>query len=542
MKKAAFVYFVGAMLAVASAQAQIQWDDYSQSYNTGATGKSPTVGLMLALRKGNDFLWSVRKTSKHFDILDSASFRRIRPPEVIARTTFDTACAQFFLHGVGPQQARLYQFRVIEYPGNRILKAWQGINRLADSSLLRKAGIPEMAYLGGYRTSLGKMLIMDVRKTDSNRIIATALVAWEPIKPVVTTIYTSETIGEFFKKLQYPWASVRQPVARQSPVLTVPATNSTLLFVLKGDVFTKDQIQYELIRNGSVYRPWGYNEYDNSFVWLNQSPPGHYTLRIRYSAQPQHIADYRFDVAPAWYQTNLFRILAGIFVAALLGACLFLLLYVQQRRKTRQEQVHRTKVQLELKAIYAQLNPHFVFNALSSIQGLINKQDIKGANNYLSDFARLLRESLTYSNRDEISLQEDIQMLDTYLKLEQLRFNFQYKISVDADVNLYETNMPALLLQPLVENAVKHGVSSLQEDGRIDLTVNRTNHNMLVTLTDNGNGYTNDTATSGLGMRLVNDRIKLLNELNPKQPIILVINTPPPGGTQLMLTFTDWFL
>ncbi|GAB2563779.1 hypothetical protein GCM10027085_64650 [Spirosoma aerophilum] len=530
------------MLSVASVHAQIKWSNYSHSYPDGVTDTPPSVGLILALRQGNDFLWSIRKTSKQFDVLDEVSFRRLRPKDIVARTTFDTTRAQFFLAGVGPGNAHQYQFQLTEYPGNRVVVPWCGITRFTDSTLTHDSGLPTMGYLGGYRTSLGNMLMMDVRKTTNNQIVATSLVAWESIKPVVTTVYTSETIDEFLKKLQYPWASVKQPTSPPSPVLTVPSTNSTLILVLKGDIFDKKQLQYELVRNGSVYTPWQFNDYANSFVWLKSYPPGSYVVRLRYSVQPQHITEYRFDVAPAWYQTYWFRIVTGIFVAALLGACLFLLLFIQQRRKTRQEQMDRTRVQLELKAIYAQLNPHFVFNALSSIQGLINKQDIKGANRYLSDFARLLRESLNQSNKDELSLQEEIQTIDTYLKLEQLRFGFQYKIKVDAGVNVYETNIPALLLQPLVENAVKHGASSLQEKGYIDVAIDRLENTMMVYITDNGPGYTAGKSTSGFGLKLTKDRIDLLNALHASQPITLAISTPISGGTQMTLTFTDWFL
>ncbi|AUD07566.1 sensor histidine kinase [Spirosoma pollinicola] len=541
--KTIIVLLIGWLYTAVSAQAQINWDDYSQSYTEGATGKSPSVGLVLALRKGNDFLWSIRKTSDHFFALEKDSaFHQLRPKELLARTTFDTARAQFFLHGVGPKNANLFQFRVIEYPGNRVLVPWRGISQFTDSTLIRDSDNPQMAYLGGYRTRFGSMLILDVRKVATDQIVATSLVAWESIKPVITNIYTSETIDQFLKKLQFPWAAIKETTDQQSPVLVVPSTNTNIVFVLRGTIFYKEQIQYELIRNSSIYTPWRFNDYDNSFVWLKDFPPGNYVLKIRFSAQPQNIDEYRFDVLPAWYQTNLFRISVGVFVAALLGACLFLLLFIGQRRKTQQEQFDKTRSQLELKAIYAQLNPHFVFNALSSIQGLINKQDIKGANSYLSDFARLLRESLKHSHKDELSLHEEIQTLDTYLKLEQLRFGFQYTINVDTTINVYETSLPVLLLQPLVENAVKHGVASLQEKGVINVTISRVDHTMLVSITDNGQGYMEDKLTPGMGLKLTRDRIQLLNRLHPDQPITYAISNALPSGMQLTFTFKQWFL
>ena len=541
MKKNIFAIIAGVM-TLTSVQAQINWDDYSQSFPSEVGKKPSAVGLILAIRKENNAFWEIRKKSRHFYALEKDPvFQRERPRGFVARTTFDTARAQFFLHGVGPQKAHLYQFRVTEYPGNRVLVPWQGIDRFTDSTLIHDSGMPVMAYLGGYRTRLGKMLILDVRNTEQNQIVATSLVAWESIKPVITSVYTSETIDDFFQRLQSPWLPDQQSTGNFSPVFTVPSTNENLIFALEEGQFSKKQIQYELIRTGSVYTPWRDNEYNNSFVWIKDCPPGAYTIRIRYSAQPQHVAEYHFIIEPAWYQSNQFLFLAGIFVMALLGSCLFLLLFIRQRRKTRQEQADKTWLQLELKAIHAQLNPHFVFNALSSIQGLINKEDIEGANRYLSDFARLLRESLNHSNKDELSLHEEIQMVDTYLKLEQLRFGFQYTIRADSAINVYETGIPVLLLQPLVENAVKHGVASRPEKGIIAVDFNRSAQAMTVTITDNGSGFTEDKASNGLGLSLTRDRIDRLNKLHPDWHLTLAIRNATPSGTQITLTFASWF-
>ncbi|MGV3561314.1 sensor histidine kinase [Larkinella arboricola] len=533
------LFIIAGVLTLSSVKAQINWGDYSHSYPDKLQEHPSVLGLILAIRKENNSFWQIRDKSNHFHTLaKDSSFRRFRPKEILARTTFDTACAHFFLHGVGPQNAHLYQFRVMEYPSKRIQVPWHGITRFTDSTLIHSSGLPKMAYLGGYKTSLGKMLIIDVRRVDVNQIVATSLIAWESIKPEITSIYTSETMDKFLQRLQSPWMPYDQSVGHFSPVLTVPATNTNLIFSLQNGTFTKKQIQYELIRNGRVYTPWRYNAYDNSFVWIKDYPPGRYTMRIRYSVQPQHIAQYRFEIAPLWYETNWFRLLAGMLVAALVG---LLFLLIRQRLKTQQEQFNKTKVQLELKAIYAQLNPHFVFNALSSIQGLINKQDIKGANSYLSDFARLMRQSLQQSQKDEIALYEEIQILDRYLKLEQLRFGFRYTIQVDSTINVYETSVPILLLQPLVENAVKHGVALLGEKGSINLTINRSNNTMIVSVTDNGNGFKEDKATSGLGLKLTRDRINLLNKLHSESQITLAIRNAVSSGTQIILTFNQWF-
>jgi two-component system LytT family sensor kinase len=542
MKKA-FLFLIIQALGFTGAYAQIKWSEYVQISPDGITGDSSKVGLISALRKGNDFFWSIREKSKHFyTIGKDPAFISLRPKDILARTTFDTARAQFFLHGVGPRSAYLYEYRVTEFPSNRVLVRWHPISTFTNAALSKASGMPKMAYLGGYRTTFGKMLIVDIRKTTGDQIIATSLVAWEAIKPAITNIYTSENLEEFLKKLQYPWAPVKQPSGFQASMVKLPSTDPNIVFLLKGEIFYKHQVQYQLVRNGDVYTQWRNNDYENSFVWVKDIPPGRYTIKIRFSAQPQNITEYRFEVEPSWYQTNLFRIIAGIFVAALLGAFLFLILFIRQRQKTKNEQFNKTKVQLELKAIYAQLNPHFVFNALSSIQGLINKRDIKGANDYLSDFARLMRESLNNSNKDEISLVEEIQTLNTYLRLEQLRFGFQYRIDVSPGINDYETNIPTLLLQPLIENAVKHGVSGLQQNGHIEIVFERNSDTMIVTVIDNGKGFNAQQSLNGFGLKLTYDRINLLNALNPEQQLTIAFNNSISLGTQVTLTFSQWFI
>ncbi len=199
-------------------------------------------------------------------------------------------------------------------------------------------------------------------------------------------------------------------------------------------------------------------------------------------------------------------------------------------------------MQLELKYLYAQLNPHFIFNALSSIQGLVNKHDTEGANIYLLDFASLMRESLNASNKDHVPINKELLIIDAYLKLEQLRFGFFYKISVDENINIFESEIPSLLLQPVIENAVKHGISALQEKGEISINFKQHQNDMYVTINDNGQGFKANTNAAGFGLKLTRDRLKLWNELFKEQQILLEIKNNNPSGTMIYITFKNWFL
>ena len=547
MKKVLLFLFF--LLLVQGVYAQINWGDYSQTYPEGTLNRPSVVALILAVRKNNDsFMNSKDVNNNVFDLLakdtslDSA-YRRIGPATLVYRSIFDSAQAHLFLHGVNSGNAAAYEFRVVDYPTNRMLISWSDINRFIDSTTARNSGFSGIAYLGGYTAPLGHTLVVNVRKKGNRQILANALITSSSIKPTIANVYTSDNLDAFFKKLQYPWAREESPgqVIPPTEPLTLPATNTNLILYLNAAIYHKEQVQYELIRDGHIVRPWAVNEYDNSFIWLKDYSPGTYQLNIRYAVQPQHVTTYHFEVEPAWYQSQQFKFLTGIFVVACLGALVFLVLFLQQKQKSRRELSNKTKLQLELKAIYAQLNPHFVFNALSSIQGLINKHDIEGANNYLSNFARLMRESLTNSNKEEVALHEEMQVLDTYLSLERLRFGFQYQIAVDDSINRYDTNIPALLVQPLVENAVKHGVSALQKVGSIDIRFDKIGDTMIVQIADNGRGFSAEASTGGFGLKLTRDRIKLLNELNPAQPILLEIESHLLSGTRINLRFNHWF-
>ncbi|PAW92288.1 histidine kinase [Mucilaginibacter sp. MD40] len=536
------VFFVLALTSFRAAHAQIDWSAYSQSTLNGIVNKPASIGMIVCISKDNNSFWGNDENVRYFrQLLKDTTFLHEHSGNIIARTTFDTASVHFFMHGIDRHNADNYQFRIMEYP-NRVVEPWQPIIRFTDPGSTKINGLPQMAYIGGYRARLSNMLVVDVRRIGDDHITSTAVVAWVPIVPIVTNIYTSDTFDAFLQRLQYPWSNqalkktgmVTQDIKRST-------ANTNFIFFLKADIYHRKQVQYQLIRNGEITIPWKNNDYDNSFVWIKENRPGTYQVNIRYAVQPQHVAIYNFEVEPAWYQTAGFKILISILIVAIGGVIFFMIMLVRQRKMTSRESSYKTKLQLELKAIHAQLNPHFVFNALSSIQGLINSNDIRGANTYLADFARLMRESLKFGNKDEIPLQNEIEVLETYLKLEQLRFGFNYRIVIDEDFNSYEINMPSLLLQPLAENAVKHGIAGLRRDGRIGVNFSRKENALIIIIMDNGGGFDKESISTGYGLKLTRDRITLLNELNPFQTITLQIQSDT-SGTLVTLTLKNWFL
>ena len=144
-----------------------------------------------------------------------------------------------------------------------------------------------------------------------------------------------------------------------------------------------------------------------------------------------------------------------------------------------------------MQALKAQINPHFVFNCLNSIKGFIFDRDYVQADKYLDKFSDLMRSTIDNSDASIISLQNEISYLDNYLQLEKLRFEekFNYKIEVAADIDKEEFFVPAMLLQPYVENAIRHGMRFLENrKGQININVNKENNFLVCKIDDNGIG------------------------------------------------------
>lgn len=265
-----------------------------------------------------------------------------------------------------------------------------------------------------------------------------------------------------------------------------------------------------------------------------------YDLFLRYKFQPENINHYSIKIEPHWWQTNRFSLITGVLTSLLLVFLVFYSFKKREKQKLQKKENERKQAQLELKAIYAQLNPHFIFNALSSIQGLINKNELSNANLYLTEFSSLLRESLKNNDKEFIPLSTELKTLETYIKLEQLRFHFNYTFQVDPNINTNAVEVPALLLQPLIENAIKHGVSSLDKNGFISINLQQEHKNLLIEIIDNGKGFDTSNRTKGFGLKLTNERIQLLNQSYKEQPIQLLINSDTSTGTIVHLIFETW--
>jgi hypothetical protein len=270
-----------------------------------------------------------------------------------------------------------------------------------------------------------------------------------------------------------------------------------------------------------------------------------WTNCLNCAISPQEIEEYtaRYTLAITLDKQSYTSAELGKYIGitcALLGTIAGLIMvYIKRKNKKKLAEQERQKdtAKLQLNSIRSQLNPHFLFNALSGIQNLMNKNEIDHANKYLSKFARLTRNVL--DNKELISLSQEKSLLDDYLQMEQLRFGFQYEINHAEDLDLDNVEIPSMLLQPFVENAVKHGISQHTTAGKIKIEFIKQTNDLVLTVADNGNGFDTEKKHHGLGLQLSNSRIALLNSIYKENRFTLAIQSTT-DGTKIGLTLTDW--
>jgi len=180
-----------------------------------------------------------------------------------------------------------------------------------------------------------------------------------------------------------------------------------------------------------------------------------------------------------------------IILTALSGLILFFGLFLYQRNKSSKLAYSEEKLRLEQQVLRAQMNPHFIFNTLTSIQSTLFDNDPVKSSSYLSKFSRLIRQNFDLTGKEEISLKEELEVLKSYIETQQIRFEnkFDYRINMDQDIDLDGYKLPPLLLQPFVENAIEHGFRDISSLGLLALTITRDDESITFQISDNGSGF-----------------------------------------------------
>lgn len=304
--------------------------------------------------------------------------------------------------------------------------------------------------------------------------------------------------------------------------------------------YNKNQYAYKL---EGADRDWVYSGQVNSVAYSGLKP-GTYIFKVK-AANNDGVwgaeTVYKIIIVPPFYARWWFLALCGAFVVlAVFGWNRFKVNQATKEEKLKaafQQQIAET----EMKALRAQMNPHFIFNSLNSIQKFILKNEHFEASQYLTRFSRLIRLILDHSNQNTVQLSGEIEMLKLYIEMESLRFDNKFSYTVTTGDNLQPdtAEIPSMLIQPYVENAIWHGLLHLENRGSLRLSFEKENETMLaVIVEDNGIGREKAAELKSkqvlkkksYGMQITEDRIAIINRVQKIHARAEVIDLKDAAG------------
>ena len=330
--------------------------------------------------------------------------------------------------------------------------------------------------------------------------------------------------------------------------------NSIIFFVDYRDFTTKRKttIQYKL---EGFYDDWRDLKKGEHEIIFQSLPAGKYTMRIQAEFEGQHSNQfvYYFEISPPFWQTWWFYSLIVLITIISIGG--FALLRLKRIRfKAKQHLELQTSkaiaLNAQLKAIRAQMNPHFMFNSINSIQDLVLQKETIKSYDYLESFSRLVRMTLEHSEREFVSLIEENEFLNLYLDLESLRFDEEFEFNLSLPEELQKITVPSLIVQPFVENAIKHGLLHKTGKKKLEVIFSRKNEDkILCVITDNGIGRERAGEISNrrhkthasFSTGAIQARLQMINDQLGANFYyeIIDLNDPEgnPSGTRVEITF-----
>lgn len=296
---------------------------------------------------------------------------------------------------------------------------------------------------------------------------------------------------------------------------------------------------------------WHFAESSDDKMWhkmggqrtiiLGNLAPGSHRLQVKiYSANnswPEQIREIEIVVYPPFWKRTWLVVLYTLLAAAAVGW----LFNVRTNNIKQKANINMQLAEMKMKALHAQMNPHFIFNSLNSIKEMIWNDDKQNASRYLSKFAQLIRISLELSRQTFITVEQCVDQLRQYLEMEKLRFEeFSYSIITNEESGISKANIAPMLVQPLVENALWHGLANKEGERQLFIRFFGDSHNLTCEIEDNGIGIRQSVknkenilrAHHSLGIVNIKERLEVLNEkYNMQCSLTITDKSDMPGKT-----------
>lgn len=353
------------------------------------------------------------------------------------------------------------------------------------------------------------------------------------------TLYIATSNGLcYFKDHNLPVDTVPPTVylsaIRYSDSTYLPSTNFVHLYKRKTSFEVEfgaiafdlpDLVEYQY--NFSSDTSAGWTTTMSNIIPFPDLQPGTYKLLLRarkFKSEWSQPLTVSVSILPRWYQQWWAR---GIVILIGLLGILAILRYIVRRIKQaekRKTEYNRRIAELEAKALTNQMNPHFIFNSLNSVQHLILEKEEKQALNFLADFATLMRQMLNNSRKSYISLEEETAFLTRYLELEKIRFahSFTYHFDIEPELKDYTVYIPPMIIQPIVENAIKHGLAPKNSAGHLEIKLEMVDDLLYCSVDDDGIGWehSNSIKTGRLvkhestALSVIKERLQIIKSFN----------------------------
>ena len=271
---------------------------------------------------------------------------------------------------------------------------------------------------------------------------------------------------------------------------------------------------------------------------------GIYTIKLRAKTISSDYCEpvvFSLHILRPYWATWWFIALCVFMALVIAGVAIRIRVVSLLRKKEREHKTEIKFMKSEYKALNALMNPHFIFNTLNNVQSLVNDNNKLAANEYLRVFADLIRQNMHNISKELIPLQKEIDLVNNYLLLEKLRFEdkLSYSINIDEDIDLSDIQVPPLLIQPLVENSIKHGILPMKSGaGQVNLDIYERQNVLFIEVRDNGVGlvdtgkYKSDTMHESFGIENIKKRIQQLSIIQNKHISFNIAETKDENGQQ----------
>ncbi|MCB9360692.1 MAG: histidine kinase [Flavobacteriales bacterium] len=291
------------------------------------------------------------------------------------------------------------------------------------------------------------------------------------------------------------------------------------IFYTQPSFYSPKNIRFQYKIEG-LHSDW-INANTRRVAYFSNLPGGEYEFKVRTYSNPNNVVGFSFFVPTPFWKTWQFLLVIIVLIVLLLSFLMFLRITSIKKKAIAKTKENKKYAEMELAALRAQMNPHFIFNCLNTIKYFVATNDDSSANKYLNNFSKLMRMFLEHSKSNTITLQEEIDLLSIYIELENLRFNdnFDFKLVIHDDVNTNDIEIPSMLFQPFVENAITHGLLNLSRKGALTIELYIKNNTLVGIIEDDGIGRAkareikNKRAVPHIsrGLEITNERIQVIN-------------------------------